>query len=123
MALLADAAFQAFAASFLDHNCAHLINVEGNDPPWPGPRAHLPSPPASQRPVKEPGLGRGHVRGTPIKMANLFLAHVWRLRKEVSKSKGFHQFKKNLGHDTQHCLDIRSPNEEYQKNKSRNTDP
>ena len=43
-AMLTHAALQAFAASLLDQDCAHLTNVEGNDPAWSQLLAEAPGP-------------------------------------------------------------------------------
>ena len=49
-AMLTHAALQAFAASLLDPDCAHLTNVEGNDPAWSQLLAEAPGPlPAPSR--------------------------------------------------------------------------
>ena len=55
--LLTYAALQAFAASLLDQDCAHLINVERNDPLWSQPLAEAPGPPPEPSRLPAPHQG------------------------------------------------------------------
>ena len=55
-AQLTHAALQAFAASLLDQDCAHLTNVEGNDPLWSQLLAEAPDPTPRAQPPPSPSL-------------------------------------------------------------------
>ena len=82
-AMLTHAALQAFAASLLVQDCAHLTNVEGNDPAWSQLLAEAPGPSSPQHLFKELWLGLGHLPCTAgasgIEMVTLVRPHAWRL--------------------------------------------